>query len=239
MKSETVKAEAMKSEKMKSAPIKKSTIQVTLLDADPLRLVGFRSVLSKETDIEVDAVALSTVTKSDIGNHEPIDVAILRHQSGRNLGETMRNLAAKGLGLRILITGSNLSDEAMLEAFASGAKGCVDDAAPAAELACAIRTVHQRSVWAPRRVLAKFVDQSQSRSIYGKPLVHRKPLTDREKEILGMLVTGRSNKEISAPLGIEERTVKAHVSKLMRKVGVDNRVALSVHAVTHSLVSPA
>jgi DNA-binding NarL/FixJ family response regulator len=69
--------------------------------------------------------------------------------------------------------------------------------------------------------------------------LQRKPLTEREKEILGMLVTGRSNKEISAPLGIEERTVKAHVSKLMRKMGVDNRVALSVHAVTHSLVSPA
>lgn len=54
-----------------------------------------------------------------------------------------------------------------------------------------------------------------------------------------MLVTGRSNKEISAPLGIAERTVRAQVSKLMRKVGVDNRVALSVHAVTYSLVSQA
>jgi DNA-binding NarL/FixJ family response regulator len=219
---------------MKSAQVKTSTIQVTLLDADPLRLVGFRSVLGKETDIELNAVALHA-----LGNQEPVHVAVLRHQPGRNLGETMRNLAARRLNLRVLITGSNMSDEAMLEAIASGAKGCVDDAAPAAELACAIRTVHQGSVWAPRRVLAKFVDQSQARSIYGKPLGHRKPITDREKEILGMLVTGRSNKEISAPLGIEERTVKAHVSKLMRKVGVDNRVALSVHAITHSLVSPA
>ncbi len=60
--------------------------------------------------------------------------------------------------------------------------------------------------------------------------------TDREKEVLKMLVRGQSNKEIGAPLGIGERTVKAHVAKLMRKVGVQNRIALSVHAITHSLV---
>ena len=55
--------------------------------------------------------------------------------------------------------------------------------------------------------------------------------------VLEMLVAGRSNKEIGAQLGIEERTVKAHVAKLMRKVGVQNRIALSVHAITHSLVT--
>jgi DNA-binding NarL/FixJ family response regulator len=53
-----------------------------------------------------------------------------------------------------------------------------------------------------------------------------------------MLVGGRSNKEIGAPLGIGERTVKAHVGRLMHKIGVQNRIALSVHAITHSLVSP-
>jgi DNA-binding NarL/FixJ family response regulator len=63
-------------------------------------------------------------------------------------------------------------------------------------------------------------------------------LTDREREVLKMLVVVRSNKEIGGTLGIEERTVKAHVAKLLRKVGVRNRIALSVHAITHSLVSP-
>jgi DNA-binding NarL/FixJ family response regulator len=61
--------------------------------------------------------------------------------------------------------------------------------------------------------------------------------TDREKEVLELLVAGRANKEIGSVLGIEERTVKAHVAKLLRKVGVQNRVALSVHAITHSLVT--
>ena len=67
----------------------------------------------------------------------------------------------------------------------------------------------------------------------------RATFTDREKEVLELLVAGRSNKEIGSPLGIKERTVKAHIAKLLRKVGVQNRIALSIHAVTHSLVSPA
>jgi DNA-binding NarL/FixJ family response regulator len=61
-------------------------------------------------------------------------------------------------------------------------------------------------------------------------------LTDREKQVLKMLVTGLSNKEIGAPLGIVERTVKAHIAKMMRKIGVHNRIELSVHAVANSLV---
>ena len=62
-------------------------------------------------------------------------------------------------------------------------------------------------------------------------------ITDREKQVLTMLVCGLSNKEIGAPLGIAERTVKAHIAKMMRKVGAHNRIELSVHAVAHSLVS--
>ena len=60
--------------------------------------------------------------------------------------------------------------------------------------------------------------------------------TAREKQVLEMLVVGRSNKEIGCALGIDERTVKSHVARLMRQVGVPNRIALSIHAVIHSLV---
>jgi DNA-binding NarL/FixJ family response regulator len=51
-----------------------------------------------------------------------------------------------------------------------------------------------------------------------------------------MLVVGQTNKEIALPLGIEERTVKAHMSKLMQKTGVRNRIALSTFAIKHSIL---
>jgi DNA-binding NarL/FixJ family response regulator len=56
-----------------------------------------------------------------------------------------------------------------------------------------------------------------------------------KKKVLRILVAGCLNKEIAAPLGIEERTAKAHVGKLFQKVGVSNRIMLSVYAITHSL----
>ena len=91
-------------------------------------------------------------------------------------------------------------------------------------------------MWAPRRVLF-YVHRA---SIFGTRQDFSRRARDVHRsgeEILEMLVAGRSIKEIGSQLGIEERTVKAHVAKLMRKVGVQNRIALSVHAITHSLVT--
>jgi len=140
------------------------------------------------------------------------------------------------LRIDVVDTGSGIDEETILKAIASGAKGYVDEAASPAEFAQAIRIVNQGSVWAPRRVLSMFIERVSSTPGRIFP-AGRVTFTDREKEVLEMLVAGRSNKEIGAQLGIEERTVKAHVAKLMRKVGVQNRIALSVHAITHSLVT--
>jgi DNA-binding NarL/FixJ family response regulator len=148
----------------------------------------------------------------------------------------MASLKATRPDLRIIVTGSGIDEETILKAIASGANGYVDEAASPAEFAQAIRIVNQGSVWAPRRVLSMFIERVSSTPGRIFP-AGRVTFTDREKEVLEMLVAGRSNKEIGAQLGIEERTVKAHVAKLMRKVGVQNRIALSVHAITHSLVT--
>jgi DNA-binding NarL/FixJ family response regulator len=124
----------------------------------------------------------------------------------------------------------------MYTAIVSGAKGCVEEEAPAMEFARALRAVHGGSVWAPRRVLSLLVERYNATSERASQPA-RRGLTNRERQVLELLVAGCSNREIGDPLGIEERTVKAHVAKLMRKVGVRNRIALSMHAVAHSLVS--
>jgi DNA-binding NarL/FixJ family response regulator len=95
--------------------------------------------------------------------------------------------------------------------------------------------VNQGSIWAPRRVLSIFVDRATRPSRSAAPAAAQ--FTARETEVLKLLVAARSNREIARTLGIEERTVKAHVAKLMRKVGVENRIALSIYAVTNSIVN--
>ncbi len=186
--------------------------------------------LRLESDFKLHSVYLA-----EIGNREEVDVVVLGNHFGKNVIDVITTIKSIHSGLKIVVTALNMDDATILTAIAAGAKGYVDEAAPVGELVRAIRTVVSGSVWAPRRVLAMFVEKtctSEGRSA----LVGHQAITRREKEVLRMLVEGCSNKEIAAPLGIEERTVKAHVAKLMRKVGATNRVLLSVHAITHSLV---
>src|SRR6202007_3363685 len=63
-------------------------------------------------------------------------------------------------------------------------------------------------------------------------------LTARERQVLDLILLARSNREIAEELGIEERTVKAHVGRLMRKTGAENRIELSMRVLNRSLVCP-
>ncbi len=216
---------------MKAAMAKKPLIRLAVVESDPLRFVGFRALFDSESDFE-----LVPATLPDISTLQGIDLVLLGNRAGQNLFDVMASLKATRPDLRIIVTGSGMDEETILKAIASGAKGYVDEAATPTEFVQAIRIVNQGSVWAPRRVLSMFIERVTSSPGRIFP-AGRVTFTDREKEVLEMLVAGRSNKEIGAALGIEERTVKAHVAKLMRKVGVQNRIALSVHAITHSLVT--
>ena len=216
---------------MKPAPAKKPHIRVAVVESDPLRFVGFRALFDSEPDFE-----LFSATIPELSMRDGIDLVLLGSRTGQNLFDVMASLKAARPDLRIIVTGSGADDETILKALAAGAKGYVDEAASPAEFIQAMRIVHAGSVWAPRRVLSIFIERVTSSPGRIFP-AGRVTFTDREKEVLELLVVGRSNKEIGSVLGIEERTVKAHVAKLMRKVGVQNRIALSVHAITHSLVT--
>ncbi|HEX3106536.1 MAG TPA: response regulator transcription factor [Terriglobales bacterium] len=209
----------------------KSAIRIAVVESDPLRFVGFRALFDSESDFELVSASLA-----ELANMPEIDLVLLGNRNGQNLFDVMASLKASRPDVRIIVTGAGMDEETILKAIAAGSKGYVDEAASAAEFVQALRIVHQGSVWAPRRVLSLFIERVSTSPGRIFP-AGRVTFTDREKEVLEMLVAGRSNKEIGSALGIEERTVKAHVAKLMRKVGVQNRIALSVHAITHSLVT--
>ncbi|HMH01677.1 MAG TPA: response regulator transcription factor [Terriglobales bacterium] len=216
---------------MKAALAKKPLIRIAVVGTDPLQFVGFKAAFHSERDFELISSSLL-----DVGMQQNIDLVLLGNRSSQNLSDVMATLKATRPNLRIIVIGSGMEDETLLKAIAFGAMGYVDLVASPADFVHAIRVVSLGSVWAPRRVLSVFIERvSQSPGRFFP--AGRTAFTAREKEVLELLVGGRSNKEIGAALGIEERTVKAHIAKLMRKNGVHNRLALSVHAVTHSLVS--
>jgi DNA-binding NarL/FixJ family response regulator len=215
-------------EKLLSVKQVEVKIKVAVVESDPLRLIGYRSLLEQHPEIEIEAA-----TVPDLPSCSDDAVALVGAQTGRNICEAIQAVFVVRPDLRILGTGPGIDDEMMLKAISSGAKGYVTDSADAKEIVEAIKVVHSGSIWAPRRVLAMFVERATNGRLEADPKL---TFTERERQVLELLVAGRSNKEIGAALQIEERTVKAHLAKLMRKVGVPNRIALSVHAVTRSLL---
>ncbi len=207
-------------------------MRVGVVHVDPIRFVGLSSFLASEAELQLISISLS-----DTSTPPDTDVMLVWNHWSDTLFEAIAWLKAQNLNIPFVLIGSRTNDEFMLKALAYGAKGCIDESASPAEFAGALRTAQQGSIWVPRRVLSEFVERNQPTGQRRTALLNQ-PFTKREREVLQMLVTGHTNKEIGGPLGIEERTVKAHVSKLMEKVGVRNRIELSIRAITQSLVSP-
>ncbi len=162
---------------MKSAPAKTPSMTVAVVESDPLRLVGFRSLFDSQGEIDLAALSLD-----EIRTRHDVDVALLGSRNGQNLFDLIASLKAARPDLRILVTGSNADDETILKSLAAGAKGYVDEGATPAEFVQALKVVHQGWVWAPRRVLALFVDRvAASGRIFP---AGRLTFTDREKEVL-------------------------------------------------------
>ena len=218
---------------MKPAPAEKPRIRIAVLESDPLRFVGFRALFDSEADLEILASSIGEI--ASLGG---VEVVLLGSRNGVSLFDTMAGLKASRPDLRIIVTGSGADDETILKALAAGAKGYVDEAATPVDFVEAIRMVNRGSVWAPRRLISTFIERVTTSPGRIFP-AGRVTFTNREKGVLELLVAGRSNKEIGSLLGIEERTVKAHVAKLLHKVGVPNRIRLSVHAITQGLVTSA
>jgi DNA-binding NarL/FixJ family response regulator len=210
----------------------KPVVRVVVVDKDPLRLSGFRALLKSERGFD-----LTYASAPNVEHVDDVDVFLLGSRRDQDSFLDVARLKASCPRLKIIAVGSGMGEETILAALASGAKGYVDEAASAAEFICAVHAVSQGSVWISRRVISMFVERAAS--LVGRALTPgREAFTLREIEVLEMLVEGRSNKNIALPLGIDVRTVKAHIGKLMRKVGVQSRIALSSYAITHSLVPP-
>jgi DNA-binding NarL/FixJ family response regulator len=199
-------------------------LRVGLLDFEPLRIAGLRGIFSEQPDFQVVA------TDWAVAFREPafdLVVVVLRDQAFSLA--LLARLRSKHPGPKILVIGSGSDPERILEAINAGAKGWLEDTATPQQVLKAAYAVLDGSIWAPRRVLATFVD----RAIEGSAARRRRTsprFTEREEEVLQQLVLARSNREIAEALSIREQTVKSYVARLMRKVGVGNRTALSVQA---------
>jgi DNA-binding NarL/FixJ family response regulator len=137
-------------------------------------------------------------------------------------------LRARSPRTNVLILSSVLEDTFIADALQQGAMGYLLKTATQADLVKAIRTTHAGELWAQRKVLAQVLEhmRQQIRELQGLPLELRDTLTDREREIVNWVREGMLNKEIATELGISEKTVKAHLRNIFRKLKVSRRAQL-------------
>jgi DNA-binding NarL/FixJ family response regulator len=198
-------------------------LRIGLVDLEPIRFAGLREIFASRPEFEVVASDWAMAFREPAFD---LVIVVLRDEAFSLA--LLARLRSRHAGLRILVIGGGSDEEKIVAALGAGARGWLDQTASPAEFMRAADVILGGTIWAPRRALSLFVD----RAVEGAARSRRQNphFTEREEEVLQQLVLARSNREIAQALSIREQTVKSYVARLMRKVGVGNRIALSVQA---------
>jgi DNA-binding NarL/FixJ family response regulator len=217
------------------------TTTVLLVDDEPLLRVGFGMVLAAHDDIEVVGQAGNGAEAVQLARRLHPDVVVMDVRMPVLDGvEATRQIVAAGLPSRVVVLTTFDLDEYAFAALQAGASGFLLKNAEPAQLVAAIRTVASGdAVVAPRvtrRLLETFASQLPTADRSADPRLTR--LTEREREVLVQVATGRSNAEIAAELTLSELTVKTHVGRLLAKLELRDRTQAAVFAYRERLVVP-
>jgi DNA-binding NarL/FixJ family response regulator len=214
------------------------TIRVLVADDQSMVRAGFRMLLGGEEDIEVVAEASNGLEAVDkAARYDPTVVLMdIRMPELDGLEATRRILAADATARVLILTTFDL-DEYVYEALRAGASGFVQKDEPPEQLLAAIRTVAAGdallSPAVTKRVIAQF-----TRIPRPTPPQELEDLSEREREVFRLIARGLSNGEIGQELFISETTVKTHVTHILAKLGLRDRVQAVVLAYQAGLFEP-
>jgi len=210
--------------------------RVGLVAGEPMRLEGLMSIFEQETKEGQPPLIPVVGSLEDLLANPVVEHLVIDWNSTPARLAILQRVRRERPKLRLIVIGPDSSDEIIMDTIIAGARAYLDMSAGPRMIRQAIEEVVSGSIWAPRRLLSKLIDRlldAADGSLLSSPRPH---LTAREREVLQLLLLARSNREIATELGIEERTVKAHVGKLMRKTGAENRIELSMRALNGSFV---
>ena len=206
------------------------SIRVLVADDQSMVRAGFRMLLTGEQDIEV--VAEASNGREAVAMAERFNPAVvlmdIRMPEIDGLEATRRILAANHAARILILTTFGL-DEYVYEALRAGASGFVLKDDPAEQLISAVRTVAAGNALLSPAITKRVIRQfTRIRRL--APPKELGELTEREREILRLIATGLSNAEIGRELYISETTVKTHVTHILQKLGLRDRVQAVVLA---------
>jgi len=151
--------------------------------------------------------------------------------------EVLPEIREKNLKTKALMLTANKDEAMIFKGLKGGAKGYVSKDVSISDLIKAIQAVHKGELWVERKLMARFFDREAIAAPRGEGRAGRPKivLTPREKEILCILATGCTNKEIAKALFISEKTVKSHLNNIFRKLNVTRRLQAILYAIKRGL----
>jgi two-component system, NarL family, response regulator LiaR len=206
-------------------------IRLLIVDDHSVVREGLRAFLRTQDGIEVVGEAAGADEAIRVAATLAPDVIVLDlvMPEGDGIG-AIRRLLEVAPGVRVLVLTSFADDAQIFAAFAAGAAGyLLKDVDPEA-LADGIRDVHAGRPALHPSVATRLMHRS------GPAVPRHSELTVREREVLRLVVEGLANKQIAQRLGIGEKTIKTHVSRLLAKLGVSDRTQAAVLAIREGLV---
>jgi DNA-binding NarL/FixJ family response regulator len=215
-------------------------IKVLLADDQELVRSGFRLILESKDDLEVVGEAGNGREAIELAATTSPDVVLMDIRMPELDGvEATRRILTGGLPTRVLILTTFDLDEYVVRAIRAGASGFLLKDAPPAKLVEAIRVVAAGDALLAPAVTRRLLDRFAHKLEDDRPPPALGELTERELEILRLVAQGLSNAEIAARLVVGETTVKSHVSSVLRKLHLRDRVQAVIAAYDAGLVRPA
>jgi DNA-binding NarL/FixJ family response regulator len=214
-------------------------IRVLVVDDQQLVRAGFRVILNAEPDIAVVAEAGDGETAIAAARSSAPDVVLMDIRMPNLDGLAASRVILADTTSRVLILTTFGTDEYVYAALRAGASGFLLKDAPSEQLVAAVRSVARGDALIDpaitRRLIGRFIHATQPARELPAELV---TLTPRERDVLRQLAHGLSNAEIAARLVIEESTVKTHVTRILVKLGLRDRVQAVVLAYESGFVTP-
>jgi DNA-binding NarL/FixJ family response regulator len=216
------------------------SVRVVIADDQALVRGGFRMILDAREDMEVVAEAGDGAEAvAVVREHEP-DVALMDVRMPNVDGiEATRRIVASGSATRIIILTTHDIDEYVFAALRAGASGFLLKDVRPGELVDGIRVVAGGDALLAPSVTRRLLDRFATELADPAPEPgNLEELTQREVEVLRLVALALSNSEIATRLVLTEATVKTHVSSVLRKLGLRDRVQAVVYAYDVGLVRP-